>query len=130
MELTIDFFSGKMKATKREKIGHTDVTHGENSTMAASLVKDPRIRSVAWKDLLYMTPWERVRELMIGLPWFAGELFLSGAQIYGAALPCSFMVFLAGIRQSHNAQHYTLGQSRRGTEFAWRFGDTAYVHGR
>ena len=86
--------------------------------MAAPLVKDPRIRSVAWKDLLHLTWSERVRELMLCLPWLAGELYLSAAQLFGPALACSFMLFLAGIRQGHNAQHYTLGLTRRGTEVA------------
>ena len=77
---------------------------------------DPRIRSlktVEWRDLLALSPAEKAWELVLSLPWLIGSLvcYQSGWVVLGGF--CSFYFFLTGLRQSHGAQHYTLGVPRR-----------------
>jgi fatty acid desaturase len=73
---------------------------------------DIRVRAIPWRDLLELTEREKLWELMLPLPWLAGSLacYQFGHWILGAV--CSFYFFLTGLRQSHGAQHYTLGISR------------------
>jgi fatty acid desaturase len=73
---------------------------------------DARVRAVPWRDLLQLTWAERFCELTLPLPWLAGALacYHLGHWILGAF--CSFYFFLTGLRQSHGAQHYTLGIPR------------------
>ena len=65
--------------------------------------------SVQWHDLLHLTRGEVVAELLISLPWLLGSLVLASLQAYALALACSFMFFLTGLRQVHNAFHFALG---------------------
>lgn len=80
-------------------------------------MRDPRVRAVEWRDLLPLTTWEVVRELLLCLPWLSISLILAGFGLYWLALPFSFILFLCGLRVVHNAYHYALGISRRGTEW-------------
>jgi len=70
---------------------------------------------VAWVDLVRLGPWQVAHELVISLPWLAGSLYAAGAGNYVAALACSFMFFLTGLRQVHNAFHHALGLPRFGS---------------
>jgi fatty acid desaturase len=79
---------------------------------------DPRLRAVAWRDLTLLSRGEIAWELSISLPWLGASLVLGGEGLLLPALLCSFMFFLTGLRQSHNAQHYALGLSRPATEWA------------
>ena len=77
---------------------------------------DPRLRelrSIEWRDLLALSPAEKAWELVLSLPWLIGSLvcYQAGWIVPGAF--CSFYFFLTGLRQSHGAQHYTLGVPRR-----------------
>jgi len=85
--------------------------------MQPEIFRDPRIRSVRWRDLTRLTSTEILKELGLSLPWLAASLWLANARLYVLALPASFMFFLVGLRQVHNAYHYTLGLSRRGSEW-------------
>src|SRR5687768_16721743 len=92
--------------------------------MALEIMRDPRVRSVEWKDLLPLTTWEIVKELLLGLPWLSASLILAHFAIhsnvwllYFPALGCSFIFFLCGLRQVHNAYHYVVGVSRPATEW-------------
>ncbi len=85
--------------------------------MPASLMGDPRVRSVEWRDLLALSTTEIVLELLLSGPWLAASLFLASRGAYALALPLSFIFFLTGLRQVHNAHHYALGISRRATEW-------------
>lgn len=73
--------------------------------------RDPRIRSVEWKDLVPMSRWETLREVMLSIPWLALSLFSFhlAASVHWAlilaGLFCSFYLFLTGLRQVHNAHH-------------------------
>lgn len=71
-----------------------------------------QIEKVAWRDLVALTPLEKVWELCLGLPWFLLSLWCYARGWWLAGLGCSFYVFLTGLRQSHNAQHYSLGLPR------------------
>jgi len=55
--------------------------------------------------------------LLLCLPWLAGSLASSAHNMYLPALIFSFLFFLTGLRQVHNAFHYTLGLSKRVTEW-------------
>jgi fatty acid desaturase len=69
--------------------------------------------AVPWRDLLQLTWREKLWELTLPLPWLAVSLwcYAQGHWMWGAL--GSFYLFLTGLRQSHGAQHYTLGTSRR-----------------
>src|SRR5215467_2486477 len=81
------------------------------------IMHDPRIRSVEWRDLTQLSAWEVGRELILSLPWLLLSLFFAAKGWYVPALAASFVLFLVGLRQAHNAQHYVLGISHRATEW-------------
>jgi len=85
--------------------------------MTPEILRDARVRSVEWKDLTQLSRAEVFRELVLSLPWLAASLWLAGQGRYFLALPASFMFFLVGLRQVHNAYHYALGLSRRGSDW-------------
>jgi fatty acid desaturase len=72
---------------------------------------------VQWRDLVGLTRLQVLRELTLSLPWLALSLLLAAHALYLPALAASFMLFLTGLRQVHNAHHYALGLSRRATEW-------------
>lgn len=69
---------------------------------------------VPWRDLVRLSPAEKLHELTICLPWLAGSLACYAAGWVVPGLLASFMFFLTGLRQSHNAQHGNIGIGRRG----------------
>src|SRR3974390_1804286 len=71
-----------------------------------------QLEAVEWRDLVALTPSEKVRELTLGLPWLVLSLWCYAWGWWYAGLVCSFYVFLTGLRQSRNAQHYALGLPR------------------
>lgn len=75
------------------------------------LTADPNAH-VAWRDLVPMTFLEKVWELCLSIPWLVASVILyARGQIFLGAV-CSFYFFLTGLRQSHGAQHYSLGIPR------------------
>ena len=70
-------------------------------------------QTIEWRDLVALTPLEKIWELGLGLPWLILSLWCYARGWWWAGLACSFYVFLTGLRQSHNAQHYSLGLPRR-----------------
>src|SRR6266850_7788701 len=78
---------------------------------------DPRLRAVQWRDLVPLRRTEVAGELALSLPWLAASLAAAHHALYFVALGCSFMFFLTGLRQVHNAYHYALGLSRAATEW-------------
>ena len=68
--------------------------------------------AVPWRDLLQLTWREKLWELTLPLPWLAASLwcYAHGLWVWGAV--GSFYLFLTGLRQSHGAQHYSLGTPR------------------
>src|SRR5262245_49777577 len=77
---------------------------------------DPRL-AIEWRDLVALRRTEVAGELAISLPWLAASLAAAHHGIYPVALGCSFMFFLTGLRQVHNAYHYALGLPRAATEW-------------
>jgi fatty acid desaturase len=71
-----------------------------------------RVETVEWRDLVALSPLEKAWELGLGLPWLVLSLWCYAHGWSSAGLACSFYVFLTGLRQSHNAQHYALGLPR------------------
>ena len=70
-------------------------------------------RTVPWRDLLILTPLQKFCELTLSLPWLLASLYFYDQRIWLAGACCSFYFFLTGLRQSHGAQHYTLGLGKR-----------------
>jgi fatty acid desaturase len=77
----------------------------------------PALSSVAWKDLLHLRRRDVVLELLISLPWLVASCAAASRGWHLLALAGSFMFFLTGLRQVHNAYHQALGLSRRATEW-------------
>jgi fatty acid desaturase len=71
-----------------------------------------QIEGVEWRDLVALNSLEKAWELTLGLPWLFLSLWCYAHGWWWAGLACSFYVFLTGLRQSHNAQHYSLGLPR------------------
>ena len=69
--------------------------------------------NVQWRDLLSLTRFEKVWELCLSLPWLAGALCAYHFGYIAIGAGCSFYFFLTGLRQSHGAQHYSLGLPKR-----------------
>lgn len=84
--------------------------------MADRLLLDPRIRAIAWQDLLPLSPFEVLRELCLPLPWLLGSWWLAHEGWMLPALACSFVFFLCGLRVVHNGYHFALGLPRAWTE--------------
>jgi hypothetical protein len=72
---------------------------------------------VGWRDLVPLTRREVFNELAVSAPWLVGSIYCYGRGWPVAGAGCSFYFFLAGLRQSHGAQHYSLGISRRAHEW-------------
>ncbi len=79
---------------------------------APALMWDPRIKRVAWRDLIALTRMETLKELIHPLPWLAVSLVAAGLGWLPLALLGSFMFFLTGLRQIHDAYHSALGLPR------------------
>lgn len=80
------------------------------------------LQAVEWKDLLKLTQKDIISELFISLPWllFAFGFAYFAQQYHLLYLPawgCSFMFFLTGLRQVHNAFHFALGITRPQTHW-------------
>ena len=78
---------------------------------------DPRLRDIPWTDLLSLRRHEIAHELTLSLPWLLASLAAAQWRLYPLALLASFMFFLTGLRQVHNAYHYALGVPRAATEW-------------
>ena len=76
---------------------------------AVDILHDPRLRSVAWRDLISLSAREIVLELALPLTWLAASLCAAAVGWYPIALGLSFMFFLTGLRIVHNAFHNALG---------------------
>jgi len=74
--------------------------------------RDGRLRSVAWRDLVELSPLRTLHEVLLPLPWLVLSLALYGSGWPLAGACASFFFFLTGLRLSHNCQHYALGRSR------------------
>jgi fatty acid desaturase len=70
--------------------------------------------TVQWADLVPLTHFEKLTELTLSLPWLLGSAWFYSRALWVPGAICSFYFFLTGLRQSHGAQHYSLGISRAG----------------
>jgi fatty acid desaturase len=82
-----------------------------------SITDRERLRAVPWRDLLELSARDVARELCISAPWLIGSWVAAADRQHLLALACSFMFFLTGLRQVHNAHHYALGLSRTVTDW-------------
>ncbi len=74
--------------------------------------------TVKWKDLVKLSPVERLIENTVTLPWLIASLLLAYHGHYLWAIPCSVLFFLTALRQVHNGFHQSLGLSRKVTWFS------------
>jgi fatty acid desaturase len=77
-----------------------------------AFLNNPLVRQVQWRDLLEMTRLQKWLELTLPLPWLLLSLYFYSRSIWPIAAFCSFYFFLTGLRQSHGAQHYSLGVAK------------------
>jgi fatty acid desaturase len=67
---------------------------------------------VVWKDLLPLSTREIANELLISMPWLVSSIYFYHRGWFLLGMVCSFYFFLTGLRQSHGAQHFSMGISR------------------
>jgi hypothetical protein len=70
-----------------------------------------------WRDLLALRRFDVVRELILSLPWLLAALAAAHWRLYPLVLLASFVLFLTGLRQVHNAYHCALGIPRAANEW-------------
>ncbi|MBE7493924.1 MAG: fatty acid desaturase [Verrucomicrobiaceae bacterium] len=82
--------------------------------MNTALAETPCMRAtdIVWRDLLTLSLGEKFWETTLSLPWLLGALWAYHEGHIVIGLACSFYLFLTGLRQSHGAQHYSLGWPR------------------
>lgn len=73
---------------------------------------DPRLETIAWKDLVHLKLWEKAWELLLPVPWLVTSIAAYYHDLLIPGVLCSFFFFLTGLRLSHNAQHASLGIGR------------------
>lgn len=66
-------------------------------------------KNIQWRDLVPMSKRESIQEVLLSLPWLLLSLTLAHYQFYFFALGASFMFFMVGLRQVHDAFHQALG---------------------
>ena len=79
-------------------------------------MRDPRIRRVEWRDLVPLSRFEIAKQVLLPVPWLVGSLICADRGWWIAALACSFILFLTGLRVVHDAYHMALGLSRGATD--------------
>jgi fatty acid desaturase len=84
--------------------------------MTPSKQIDERLNAVSWRDLVPLTRTEVIAELLLSTPWLLLSLVFACLRWYPLALLASFIFFLVGLRQTHNAFHYALGISSKGCD--------------
>jgi len=89
--------------------------------MALEILRDKRVRGVKWRDLCELSRGDVIRELLLPIPWIIISLALAYFEYWFFALGASFMFFLCGLRQVHNAFHYAIGISKRSHEYLMFF---------
>ncbi len=77
-------------------------------------MRDPLRIAVRWRDLTGLSRLEVVTELALPLPWLALALIAGQAGLHAITVLASFVMFMTGLRVTHNAFHRTLGLPRRG----------------
>lgn len=65
---------------------------------------------IEWRDLVALRPLEIARELCLPLPWLLVALLAPHPAV---TIVASGILFMTGLRVTHNAFHRTLGVSRR-----------------
>jgi fatty acid desaturase len=101
---------------RQRKQKHPDSSHMTRlSQMRGHLYipRDPRLKPVVWRDLVPVTPFETIAELLLPASWLAASLIATAFGWYPMALLLSFIFFLTGLRIVHNAFHGALGLPSR-----------------
>ena len=84
--------------------------------MRDPLPASPAHAAVRWRDLTALSRVEIVRELALPLPWLALALIAGHAGMHAITVLATFVLFMTGLRLTHNAFHRTLGLPRRGDD--------------
>ncbi|KAJ54048.1 hypothetical protein ACMU_03910 [Actibacterium mucosum KCTC 23349] len=70
--------------------------------------------TIHWKDLTEVTPWQRINEILLPLPWLMLSWWLYAGPAWPLGAAASFMYFLCALRLNHEAIHGNLGLPRWG----------------
>jgi fatty acid desaturase len=81
--------------------------------MAYVLRQSARIRTIAWRDLAALGPIERLKELVLPLPFLVAARAAFAWDVPLVPWLASAYFFLAGLRLVHDAFHDNLALSRR-----------------
>jgi fatty acid desaturase len=73
----------------------------------------PARPDIEWRDLAACSRREIVTELALPLPWLAAALLAGAAGHAALVVAATFVMFMTGLRVTHNAFHRTLGLSER-----------------
>jgi fatty acid desaturase len=90
--------------------------------MEHRIMRNPRVRSLKWRDLIKPSTRQIIIELLLIIPWFTASLACAhwADQFHLLflipALCFSFIFFLTALRVVHNAYHYALGLPKWITE--------------
>jgi fatty acid desaturase len=79
--------------------------------------KSKQMDQVQWVDLLKLSKIEVYYELVIWVPWLVFSFIAAANEHYIIALGFSFVFFVTGLRQNHNACHYAMGVSKTAHEY-------------
>ena len=77
-----------------------------------AIMRGPRVRAVAWHDLVGLSRLEALREPVLPLPWLGAELVLHTLHDHAVAAAAAFMFFLACLRVAHDVFHRNLSLRR------------------
>lgn len=82
--------------------------------MKNSVFTKQKKATVNWRNLIHLNTREKIYNTTIFLPWLCVSLLCAYHQHYFAALFCSFVFFLTGLRLAHDAFHESLQIPRWG----------------
>lgn len=71
------------------------------------------VAGVEWRDLVALSQTEILIELCLPLPWLLLALLAGAHGQTAAVIAATFVMFMTGLRVTHNAFHRTLGLSAR-----------------
>lgn len=80
-------------------------------------IQQKLLKEIQWQDLVELKQKDVYSELLISVPWLIVSFIFALLAWYPMALFCSFMFFLTGLRQVHNAFHFALGLAKTSTHW-------------
>ncbi len=82
--------------------------------MDNSIFTTEKKKKIVWKDLVALSRTEIIHNLLISLPWLLLSFIFATLEHWPVAIFCSFVFFLTGLRQAHDAFHQSMGITKTG----------------